>query len=667
MLSPQVLLAQFKGYLPYHNKYLPYQISNLKGLTFIMECGMNKFNKLWSDPLSFVEGQQGSVTDDEPPSSPRRDRSRASGSSRRLGEGSPRHPSPHRRSKDVPEDDDYDIETGHERPLTPASSPSRSTASSRREHAASTASYSWNNLATRIRSFGTRSKDKEEDDGMDLCIVDSQESDDSGSGNSNTAHTASSSSSEEDNKLSGSANDKIKNSKTIIIEDVDRVKRKRHLKSAHSSKRQPKSIDHFEAFGHGKLWTILGLIFTWTGFFLSIRARKVTDFVELGTPMYIDPMFETVSSVGMVNLELCYNTTYSGTAGCLVHELASDDVNDRTFQIARSVAFLAILLGGFTSIVFTSATYWNTINLRPLGLAYLFAYFFQSFTFLFFDTDLCSKYTCRIGKGCFFSIFASLCWIVACFAASRMDIYMHRRKMELKRREAYRKAREAKRLRKSEKLVREESNTTADTHISSGSSIDVEDFVLVQEVKVPVARSRSKERRSKSVERPSSTKRQGGTGRSSSHGSKEKSTRSSSQKPGRKLSRSKSSVEIERKTPSHWEIRKAASTIQDGSSKRRRPSPHRVDPAGFIRGHAWDREDNFGHTAQQTRSQKQSERSRSKSRSRQGSSARQPPGWASAENSSPARAARRGATRTSPSSSRRPRSKSRSSRRQLEM
>ena len=183
---------------------------------------------------------------------------------------------------------------------------------------------------------------------------------------------------------------------------------------------------HFQWFAHGYFWTIVGILFSWTGFALAMLARRSNTFVTLETPMYIDPVFDTVEHVGLVNLQLCFNETYvddPALTGCTTHRLDSTDINDSMFQISRILVSLVILLGGFMSAFLTTTLLWSSINLRPIGIGYLFSYFLQSFTFLFFDTNLCAQYTCHVSTGCYYSILASICWIVACVAASRMDVY----------------------------------------------------------------------------------------------------------------------------------------------------------------------------------------------------------------------------------------------------
>jgi hypothetical protein len=228
--------------------------------------------------------------------------------------------------------------------------------------------------------------------------------------------------------------------------------------------------NHFMLFAHDRLWTGLGLFSSWMGFMFAYLARSSTEFVTLEVPVYIDPIFDKVSSVGMINLQLCYNETFAPTAqGCITDQLGSDEIEDVIFQVARSFAFLAVLLGGFMSVMLTSAVVWYSINLRPIGLGYLFAYFLQSFTFLFFDTELCSAHGCTISSGGYHCIAASVFWIIACIAASRMDAIKYHL-AEKKKRIRNRKQKKQNKLNPKSPATTRTSTSLTDTDSSSDDS-----------------------------------------------------------------------------------------------------------------------------------------------------------------------------------------------------
>lgn len=186
--------------------------------------------------------------------------------------------------------------------------------------------------------------------------------------------------------------------------------------------------EHIQLFAHGKFWTCLGVITAWFGMIFGVLARWDPAFVTVDSPIYIDASFLEVHEVGMINFMLCYNVTYTGMSGCASHRLEAAETNDTMFQVARSMAFLAIFLGSFLAVFMAASTFWKSINMRPIGVGLLITYFLQSFTFLLFDSNLCSDHKCNAASGTAYSIVASLCWITACIAALRMNAVKTRRR-----------------------------------------------------------------------------------------------------------------------------------------------------------------------------------------------------------------------------------------------
>ncbi|KAL3909952.1 MAG: hypothetical protein SGILL_007883, partial [Bacillariaceae sp.] len=224
-------------------------------------------------------------------------------------------------------------------------------------------------------------------------------------------------------------------------DDSFRRRRRRGRSSTTKSRREIMHLadqqqPHFQFMSHGKFWTLLGIVVSWTGFALAHQAWVSTEFVSLEKGMYVDPTFEEVTEIGMIHLRLCYNETFvvenidASLPGCTIHDLTAGEIDDTMFQTARSMAFLAVLLGGFVSVFMTTSVVWHSINLRPIGFGYLIAYFLQSFTFLFFDADLCTEHKCSLAQGGIFSAVASLCWILACIAAARMDSHKFQKNLE---------------------------------------------------------------------------------------------------------------------------------------------------------------------------------------------------------------------------------------------
>ena len=373
-------------------------------------------------------------------------------------------------------------------------------------------SRSFSTLAGRVRSFG---RSREDPPGIEANL--SEESNESS--NSHTAGTSTTS--------SAASEEGPKKELCVAFEDLPvthleagveacanersdskrhRCKVSKHRRRIASYKSSRKNL-HFEFCAHGKVWTTFAVLFTWAGFGLSFAGRQSTEFVKLDVPLYVDPTFNSVSEVGMVNLQLCYNETYVGSqSGCIIYQLQASDVNDRMFQVSRSLAFLATVLGGFLSVFVSAASFWQSINLRPIGIGYLIAYFLQSFSFLFFDSHLCAEHSCQMSQGCYLSIVASVCWILTSIVTSRMDLVIEKKRKKLRRRkERHSSSRSRSRSpkKRSKKLSREISDTTAATSTSTATNRSFELIEGIDDIEASqawIARQEAfqSERRSKS-------------------------------------------------------------------------------------------------------------------------------------------------------------------------
>jgi hypothetical protein len=236
---------------------------------------------------------------------------------------------------------------------------------------------------------------------------------------------------------------------------------------------------HLRWFGHGKPWTLVAILVSWAGVLLSAYSRKSLQFVTLDEPLLIDSNFDYLDSIGMIRIQVCYNETVVGQNGCQVINLSPEIVNDSRFEAARIFLTLGLWFGIFFATVLSTAIYWESINLRPIGFGLLFTYFCQSCAMIFFDTELCAANTCRPGAGCIYCIVASFCWITACGATAKMDAIKSRHTRQ-RRRQALREAnkaskairkkhcRETKAIRK--KLERETSSATEQTASTSSSN-----------------------------------------------------------------------------------------------------------------------------------------------------------------------------------------------------
>ena len=241
---------------------------------------------------------------------------------------------------------------------------------------------------------------------------------------------------------------------------------------------------HLRRWGHGKIWTMTALLFAWTGCVSAVVARRSIDFVTLRQPLIITELYEPIYHMGMIRVQICTNTSTAATSAasvtetydgmmnvttpsttsewmasptCTITRFTREEVNDRLYNISRSLLTMGSYLGIALTLVLTTSIVWETINLRPIALGYLVAYFFQSFSMLFFDTDLCREYDCQISTGGYLSITASICWILTLISVIRMDLFklqsirLRRREERKAKREARRQERKALALRKRQK------------------------------------------------------------------------------------------------------------------------------------------------------------------------------------------------------------------------
>ncbi|KAL7580722.1 hypothetical protein ACA910_001007 [Epithemia clementina (nom. ined.)] len=226
---------------------------------------------------------------------------------------------------------------------------------------------------------------------------------------------------------------------------------------------------HCRCCAHGIIWTFLALSAGILGTYASITSHRSSYFVTLAEPMFVAPIYNEVDGIGLFSLRVCYNETVAKQSGCEVYKLSANDIDDSVFEISRILASLGVLSGGLMTSVLVTSLCWESMNLKPIGLAFLAAYFFQSFAMLFFDTDICAEYKCRMGTGCALCIGAALCWLVACVSVSRMDNFKVRaiRRRKYLARIARRNERELRRRRR--KLIHELSLAETSKKLSMSS------------------------------------------------------------------------------------------------------------------------------------------------------------------------------------------------------
>jgi hypothetical protein len=209
---------------------------------------------------------------------------------------------------------------------------------------------------------------------------------------------------------------------------------------------------HFRIWGHGRLWTLLALTCAYISCGCAVWCRFSTNFVGLKQPMMLGSgLYRPVESVGLIRMEVCYNETAVVTSttkrsGCEIIRLSPDDVQDPMFNISRSLLTMATLLGIVLTVIVTTSIVWESVNLRPVGFGFLLTYFFQSFSLLFFDTNLCHRYGCTMATGGILCIITSVFWVATIVAVAKMDSYKIRA-IRTRRRDARRKERRERRER----------------------------------------------------------------------------------------------------------------------------------------------------------------------------------------------------------------------------
>ena len=241
-------------------------------------------------------------------------------------------------------------------------------------------------------------------------------------------------------------------------------------------------------FGHARTWSAVLLM--GMGITFAILARRSTSFVKLGTPMELTPHLQPVTDVGLVRLTLCNadeslqedvdmpymnamvdmsdetTTQQIAHSSCYNVRLSADIVEDTMWEVSRLSASLAIVLGVFFCALLISTIYWESINMKPMAIGLLVTYLLQSFSFFFYDSQLCREHSCKLSSGTYLSILASFCWFGASMVCILMDVY-HTRKM---RRLARQERRRRRRLRRAERLKRKASTETSKTETSTSSS-----------------------------------------------------------------------------------------------------------------------------------------------------------------------------------------------------
>jgi hypothetical protein len=251
---------------------------------------------------------------------------------------------------------------------------------------------------------------------------------------------------------------------------------------------------HIRRWGHGKLWTIIALLIAYTGCICAIMARQSIHFVTLRQPLIITEQYEPIRQMGMIRVQICTNTSATDIpqdmsnatsleSECTIIRFTREEVSDKLFNLSRSLLTLGSFLGIVLTIILSTSIIWESINLRPIAIGFLLAYFFQTFSLLFFDTDLCHEYKCKMATGGYLSVISSICWIGALISVVKMDLFklqstrLRRRAERKAKREARRQERKEFALRK--RQHREQMMIIENFQSKCTESVDVLDIEAV--------------------------------------------------------------------------------------------------------------------------------------------------------------------------------------------
>lgn len=255
-------------------------------------------------------------------------------------------------------------------------------------------------------------------------------------------------------------------------------------------------MHHIHFLPHGFLLTLMATVLSWVGLGLAVLSRVSLNFVRLETPWHIAALYEDVSSLGIIHAGICYNETMTtirdpSKVGCFKLPLASNDaLDDPILSVSAAFASVSVALGFMLCLSITASFCWQTINLKATGAGYLFLYCFQSLSFLFFDSDLCEVYQCKVGTGCLYCIGASLSWIITFLVCGKMESNRSRREFAQERRRRKKKA--AKEAVKQQSIVRRSEGTIMTERLSSTLSTfsDEQTFDLDEEYASPPEKPR---------------------------------------------------------------------------------------------------------------------------------------------------------------------------------
>jgi hypothetical protein len=148
---------------------------------------------------------------------------------------------------------------------------------------------------------------------------------------------------------------------------------------------------------------------------------------------------------------------------CFILRLSSSLIEDAMWEFSRVSMSIATALGAFFCIMMISTVRWESINLKPIVAGLLVTYLFQSFSFFFYDTNLCRQHSCEMGVGTYLSMLASFCWFVAAMTAILMDVHHTKKMRQFARREKRRRRRLERRMKRKSTTATGHTDCTSDS------------------------------------------------------------------------------------------------------------------------------------------------------------------------------------------------------------
>jgi heme exporter protein D len=247
---------------------------------------------------------------------------------------------------------------------------------------------------------------------------------------------------------------------------------------------------HLSAMPFGCGRTASAIFLTLLGLILSILSKRSLQYVKMEEPVNISDDFSGITDFGMVRLQLCYKDEFmasreidgdssvavpylNGTDDvdesahhepCFILRLSASIIDDPRWEFSRVSMSIAIALGAFFCIMMILTVRWESINMKPIGAGLIVTYLFQSFSFFFYDTNLCRQHACKLGFGTYLSMLASFCWFGAAMIAIIMDVHHTKKMRRLARREQRRRRRLERRMNRKSTTATGHTESTCDSN-----------------------------------------------------------------------------------------------------------------------------------------------------------------------------------------------------------